>query len=289
MADGDQDQPSRQDGPRRGKRPDPFNPNGPLSFDEYLQRWAFHFRVQKITDADEKRDNFVDSQDDKTFSIISKICTPTSPEETSFETIMTRLSQNFMRNEPQKIVYQDQFNQRIQGPQEPAVEYIAELSSLATKCGLKVREELLVPKIISGLKNMKLKEEFLAEESEKLTWDYVTAKIYAHERSAVSAQSLSNPPAVHQEEEESDEGQEEAVTNYLLQIEAMPNAKQKKIELRIPLAGRELTMEVDTGATYSLIGWPTFVEYFPDVNCLQPSEVKMKAWGQNGDIRAAKI
>ncbi|CAB3376128.1 Hypothetical predicted protein [Cloeon dipterum] len=350
MADGDQDQPSRQDGPRRGKRPDPFNPNGPLSFDEYLQRWAFHFRVQKITDADEKRDYFVDSQDDKTFSIISKICTPTSPEETSFETITTRLSQYFMRNEPQKIVYQDQFNQRIQGPQEPAAEYIAELSSLATKCGLKAREELLVPKIISGLKNMKLKEEFLAEESEKLTWDYVTAKIYAHERAAVSAQSLSNPPAVHQvgesarkwgkkgqvqkqqrgqgsgledqkkplcsgcgrrhersectfkdvecfackkrghiarEEEESDEGQEEAVTNYLLQIEARPNAKQKKIELRIPLAGRELTMEVDTGATYSLIGWPTFVEYFPDVNCLQPSEVKMKAWGQNGDIRAA--
>ncbi|CAB3386775.1 Hypothetical predicted protein [Cloeon dipterum] len=366
MADGDQDQPSRQDGPRRGKRPDPFNPNGPLSFDEYLQRWAFHFRVQKITDADEKRDYFVDSQDDKTFSIISKICTPTSPEETSFETITTRLSQYFMRNEPQKIVYQDQFNQRIQGPQEPVAEYIAELSSLATKCGLKAREELLVPKIISGLKNMKLKEEFLAEESEKLTWDYVTAKIYAHERAAVSAQSLSNPPAVHQvgesarkwgkkgqvqkqqrgqgsgledqkkplcsgcgrrhersectfkdvecfackkrghiarvckqvkgkkgsahhvqEEEESDEGQEEAVTNYLLQIEARPNAKQKKIELRIPLAGRELTMEVDTGATYSLIGWPTFVEYFPDVNCLQPSEVKMKAWGQNGDIRAA--
>ncbi|XP_065346784.1 uncharacterized protein LOC135944029 [Cloeon dipterum] len=366
MADDEQERPVPREGARRGRRPDPFNPNGPLSFDEYLQRWAFHFRVQKITDAEEKRDYFVDSQDDKTFSIISKICTPTMPEETSFEVITARLSQYFMRNEPQKIVYQDQFNQRVQGPQEPAAEYIAELSSLATKCGLKAREELLVPKIISGLKNIKLKEEFLAEDSDKLTWDFVTAKIYAHERAAMSAQTLSGAATLNQmgesaarrfgkkgqfqkqqrrqgsgqedekklscsgcgrrheradctfkdaecfvcqkkghiarvckakgkkgsahlvqEEEDLEEGQAEAVTNYLLQIEAMPTAKQGKIELEIPLAGRKLLMEVDTGATYSLIGWPTFVDFFPDANCLQPSDVKMKTWGQSGDIRAA--
>jgi len=78
-------------------QPDPFDPDGQSSFEEYVRQWEKYFRVQKVTDADEKRDVFVDGQDDAVFGVIIRVCTWKKLEDTSFEDICNKLFVHFDR------------------------------------------------------------------------------------------------------------------------------------------------------------------------------------------------
>ncbi|CAB3386219.1 Hypothetical predicted protein [Cloeon dipterum] len=48
-------------------------------------------------------------------------------------------------------------------------------------------------------------------------------------------------------------------------------------------------MEVDTGATFSLIGYSTWLRYKAPQQGLLPSTIKMRPWGQETDVRAAGV
>lgn len=91
--------------------------------------------------------------------------------------------------------------------------------------------------------------------------------------------------SVEQVEEAEEELQEKAV-NYLLRMEA-DLAANKKAYLTVQLNNQPLEMEVDSGATFSLIGRQTFNEYFESDAALQPSKIKMQAWGQEKEITTA--
>ncbi|XP_059471860.1 uncharacterized protein K02A2.6-like isoform X7 [Neocloeon triangulifer] len=318
---------------------------------------------------------FVDHQSEEAFEVFCKVSDPEGIEAITFAKLTERLAVYYRQTEPQTIVYKNEFNQRVQGPDESAAVYLAELTSLAKKCKFSKTDELLVPKIISGLRDLRLKQTLLAEEDAKLTLDFVKTKVLAHERAELTAKALglsssqgtvnkigqekksqwkkgqgqqgsdqkqhgqvtcfacgkdghkffkckvrdkltckkckkkghveqvcrsSTQKAAHhledQEEGEDEasgsDGQEQlqAVTNYLLRVESTskpPVSADQKLMLEILLNGKPLMLEVDTGATFSLIGLSTYDKYFPDRKALLPSNVRMKAWGQQGEIRAA--
>ncbi|XP_059477245.1 uncharacterized protein K02A2.6-like isoform X4 [Neocloeon triangulifer] len=352
-----------------------FDPKGVLSFSQYLSRWKFHFAVKKVTEDADKKNMFVDHQSEEAFEVFCKVSDPEGIEAITFAKLTERLAVYYRQTEPQTIVYKNEFNQRVQGPDESAAVYLAELTSLAKKCKFSKTDELLVPKIISGLRDLRLKQTLLAEEDAKLTLDFVKTKVLAHERAELTAKALglsssqgtvnkigqekksqwkkgqgqqgsdqkqhgqvtcfacgkdghkffkckvrdkltckkckkkghveqvcrsSTQKAAHhledQEEGEDEasgsDGQEQlqAVTNYLLRVESTskpPVSADQKLMLEILLNGKPLMLEVDTGATFSLIGLSTYDKYFPDRKALLPSNVRMKAWGQQGEIRAA--
>ncbi|XP_059474619.1 uncharacterized protein LOC132196170 [Neocloeon triangulifer] len=356
---------------------EPFQVNGPLTYDAYLRRWDIHFAVKELTDDsdDTKRRNmFLDNQDPESFAVAEKVC-PEGVLSMTYGDLTKRLREYYQGEAPKKIVYKHEFNTRSQKTEESAAVYIAELTNLATKSGYRDKDEVLVARLISGLKNDKLREKLLAEDDETLTLKFVKAKIMAHESAERTAQSLasrgnadvnqvsqqrsfkpkfgggrvsanqsqqqqvfqspksgkcfacgqvghmkkdcrfknskcltcqkvghlskvcnnkkSKTNLVEGQGEEDDEddqerGQYEAVTNYLLQVEASSPviSSTNKVLMCVPVNGKSLQMEVDTGATFSLIGRSTFNEYFKDKSVVQPSKVKMKAWGQEGEILA---
>jgi transposase len=355
----------------------PFVPGGDKSFQDYLKRFVIEFALQEITESKDKRKLFLQHQNLTLFEVMEKVCSPKSILETEYDVLVSKLTRYFQGSQPKKIVAKFEFFQRVQGADESVAVYVAEVSSLATKCGFTDRDENLVARLVTGLRNEKLKEAFLQVDDDKLTLDYVTTKIYAHESAEKSAKSIQGlSTEVHkvsfnkkkqfekkgqqQQQQTSNagtpqtmksgiacqscgnknhprsqcyfreaecnkckkkghiakvcrsgltpqqkthfvEGGEgkwsknvdvlklEAVTDYILQVEVVQSrvASNKKIELQIPLSDSTLSMEVDTGATFSLIGWTAFLRHFPDTTVLQPSDVKMRVWGQNGEIRAA--
>ncbi|XP_059470767.1 uncharacterized protein K02A2.6-like isoform X2 [Neocloeon triangulifer] len=352
-------------------RIEPYDPKGGLTFDEYTDRWDLYFEDQGIEDVTKQRNAFLTNMDSKTYTLIINLLKPKKQAE------------------PTKSVQRDRFHARVQQPGEPAIEFITELSRLADKAQFKERDEAMVARMISGLRDLKLKESLLLEPDDKLTVEYVSTRIYAHERAEAAAKELSGGQKGslhqvvqkkapdkdrqpnwkrtkggllghyeemqknnqcfccgktshmrddcklkkklcqfcgrigHQEDvcytkklkqksktthhldneensseessSEEDEGakggarrQEEAVTNYLLKMETKcEKLSSKRIFLDIQLNGQTLPMELDTGASYSLIGGQTFSEYFPKGAQLQPSNVKMKPWGDGPEIRAA--
>jgi hypothetical protein len=79
--------------------------------------------------------------------------------------------------------------------------------------------------------------------------------------------------------QEYDEEEEENAINYLLKmsdVESHVPAKQMNINLN----GQPLKMEIDSGASFSLIGYDTYKKYFPEGSELLSTSVKMQAWGQ---------
>jgi Zinc knuckle len=151
---------------------------GNLSFDEYCERWDLYFEDVEIFNEVKKRNMFVHYQGDESFALISRLSLP------------------MKQSEPSKMVYKDQFHQRVQGKGEPAVEFVTELTRLANKCSFKERDEQLLARIISGMRNTSLKEKMLAEEESTLKLEKVVERIYAAERAAKAARDLSEAAAV---------------------------------------------------------------------------------------------
>ncbi|XP_065332680.1 uncharacterized protein LOC135934687 [Cloeon dipterum] len=320
---------------------------GPLSFEEHCDRWLIYFEDANVTDATKQRNQYLNYQDDKMYGVISTLCLPKKQVE------------------PSSLVYQDKFNSRVQKENESASEFLADLQKIASKCKYTNAKEQIRSRLISGMRSEKLKEILLAEKEEKLTLEYVTQKLLAHERAEAATKALSMPSEAEQaaaalnrlrispkqklfpqkvkqqqemqrqvtnthtrvqqtnstfqiqcyccgkpghkfhqcqvrqiayckncqtkgshftrackkkvsqanfvevvqdaedEDAEDDEAvqQEEAVVNYLLKVQYNAKGKQKALHLDIPWNGKKLRMEVDTGATFSLIGYSTWLQY----------------------------
>jgi len=359
----------------------PFDPKGELTFEQYYERWEMYFDLQNITDTSKQKNAFVTYQDEGTYALIIRLCEPKKVKDTTFASLIGKLKAYFQQAEPSKLVYKARFNQRVQGETEPALQFITSLSSLATKCDFKDRDEQLIARIVSGLRDTKLQETILASDESKLTVESVSNQIYIHERAEQSAKKLSAAfngakselnqvevnkvgvkkkfghkkfeqrqssefveerrcyccgkhghikprcfifkkgvvcgkcgtkghmtqvcdaafrknfrparranfvaeEAGHGEAASLERQQEAAVTNYLMQMESVFPTRSR-YELKIELNCKPIVMEIDTGATFSLIGMQTYRQYFGDKVQLSPSKVKMRAWGQKGELEAA--
>ncbi|CAB3379846.1 Hypothetical predicted protein [Cloeon dipterum] len=192
---------------------------------------------------------------------------------------------------------------------ESAAEFLADLQRIASKCKFHNVDEQVRSRLISGMRNEKLKESLLAEREEKLTLEYVIQRLMAQERAVAATKALSvsdsdaaavnkkkteanfvNADAAEEDEEEDDaEEQENVVINHLLKIQYSQLCRQKPLQLEIPINGKKLTMEVDSGATFSLIGFQTWLDYKKSSSELLPTKVKMRPWGQDREINAAGV
>ncbi|CAB3388349.1 Hypothetical predicted protein [Cloeon dipterum] len=338
-----------------------FVTEGPLTFEEHCDRWEIYFEGANITVVQKRKIQFLNFQDDKMYGTISTLCLPKKQVE------------------PSSLVHQDKFNNRVQKRGESAAEFLADLQRIASKCKFHNVDEQVRSRLISGMRNEKLKESLLAEREEKLTLEYVIQRLMAQERAVAATKALSvsdsdaaavnkvyNSPkkqlmrsrpkpqraseeknaenatfqcfccgkqghkfyqctvrskafcsfckmkgshftgmckkkteanfvnadaAEEDEEAEEDdaEEQENVVINHLLKIQYSQLCRQKPLQLEIPINGKKLTMEVDSGATFSLIGFQTWLDYKKPSSELLPTKVKMRPWGQNRAINAAGV
>lgn len=202
--------------------PEPFNPSGSLSFTDYVRQWENYFGEQQVSDEEQQRDEFVDKQDDGVFSVILKVCAPNSPDEISFVDLVKRL----------------------------ALCYVGETFESHKHCQGERK------------KRWGEKVESLGE-SQKSQGEHKSP----HEKSMVSGVGPVRAPEDVQKspgeksKSQGEEGQREEVQSQgeerLCEGEAVLN-----MQILVPVAGKVLTMEVDSGARYSLIGWSTFKECF---------------------------
>lgn len=175
---------------------EPYNPKGSLTFDEYIERWELYFDDVGLDDPMRQKSMFVNYQGDESFALISRLCLPEKVKTVTFDKLKEKMMAYFQQSEPSKMVFKDKFNQRVQGKNEPAIEFVTDLTRLANKCCFKERDEQLLARIISGMRNSALKEKLLTEDDTKLKIEDVVNRIYAAERAAVAAKDLSEAAAI---------------------------------------------------------------------------------------------
>lgn len=107
---------------------------------------------------------FVNYQGDEAYALISRLCLPSKVKDVDFKFVTDKLNVYYQQSEPSRMVYKDKFHQRVQGKDEPAVEFVTDLTRLANKCCFKERDEQLLARIISRMRNSTLKEKLLTED-----------------------------------------------------------------------------------------------------------------------------
>jgi len=175
---------------------EPYDPKGALSFSEYMDRWSIYFEDQNVESRAKQKSMFLNYQNNAMYALICKVVLPRKvrDKEVTLDVIQKGLETYYEQSEPSKLVFRDKFYQRSQGHDESAVKFVTELARLADKCQFKeMRDEQLISRIVSGMRNEKLKLEFLAVTADaeaQLTLEVVVNKLYAAERAEASAKSL---------------------------------------------------------------------------------------------------
>lgn len=81
------------------------------------------------------------------------------------------------------------------------------------------------------------------------------------------------------EENQSNSDSEEESVEYLAFIKKIKPRKEPPIELKIKVQGKELSMEVDTGASVSVVGETTWREMWgPTLLPLKPADVRLRTY-----------
>jgi hypothetical protein len=175
---------------------EPYDPKGALTFAEYMDRWCIYFKNQNVESSAKRKSLFLNYQNNAMYALICKVVLlrKVRDKAVTLDVIQKGLETYYEQSEPSKQVFRDKFYQRIQGKEESAVKFVTDLARLADKCQFKsMRDEQIVSRIISGMKNDKLKLEFLAVTADAeadLTLEAVVNKVYAAERAESSAKSL---------------------------------------------------------------------------------------------------
>ncbi|KAG8185029.1 hypothetical protein JTE90_017052 [Oedothorax gibbosus] len=172
------------------------------SWKNYCQKLTFFFKANSIEDDTQKRNIFLTNCGDSTFSIADALLKPATLEDSTFETIKTKLDGHF-NPDPNIIVERFKFNKRDQNPHEPVATYITELRRLSDNCKFTDLDDRLRDRIVCGVRDEKLKHRLF--ETDKLTFakaeEMALASETAHQNVRDTKVSTTAPtPVLHTRE-----------------------------------------------------------------------------------------
>ena len=165
----------------------------------YVERAKLYFAANDVTDNDKQRAIFLSACGDTTYRRIKDVLTPEAPGETSFKTIIEKMTQH-LQPTPSQSVQRFRFNTRVRRSQESVEAYIAQLKQLAEHCkfGDAARlNAMLLDHLICGINHEKWQQRLLAE-GDKLTYDKAHELLLVLEAAENEVKDLAGEKSVYQ-------------------------------------------------------------------------------------------
>lgn len=175
-----------------------FIPGSADSWEVYREQLDFYFEANDITAENKKKAVFYSACGKVTYAILRSLATPRKPGELTYEEALKLLSDHF-NPRPSKFLQRFKFNRRNQLPNESLAEYLAELRKLSEHCEFNDLEEMLLDRLICGMKDERLQRRLLADAN--LTFKKVRDEALADESANRNiSESKANYNSAHQVE-----------------------------------------------------------------------------------------
>lgn len=139
-----------------------FVPSSADSWEVYREQLGFYFEANDITSENKKKAVFYSACGKVTYATLRSLATPRKPSELTFNEAITLLSEHF-NPRPSKFVQRFKFNRRDQLPNETLADYLAELRRLSEHCEFTDLEEMLLDRLICGMRDERLQRRLLAD------------------------------------------------------------------------------------------------------------------------------
>lgn len=139
-----------------------FVPGSADSWEVYREQLGFYFEANEIITENKKKAVFYSACGKVTYATLRSLATPRKPSELTFDEAVKLLSEHF-NPRPSKFVQRFKFNRRDQLPNETLADYLAELRRLSEHCEFTDLEEMLLDRLICGMRDERLQRRLLAD------------------------------------------------------------------------------------------------------------------------------
>ncbi|XP_062541082.1 uncharacterized protein LOC134209114 [Armigeres subalbatus] len=166
------------------------------SFASWFKRLGYHFRINKVSDADKKDQMFL-LGGDYLFEVAQNLyLSENLLDEAPLEEIVEKLKRRLDKSES-ALIQRFKFGSRVQQPGETASDFLFSLKLQAEYCNFKDdKQDRILDRILIGLSDDNLRQKLLAEEGDKLNLAQVEKIVTTWELAASHAKALTQdgPP-----------------------------------------------------------------------------------------------
>ncbi|XP_062535399.1 uncharacterized protein LOC134204621 [Armigeres subalbatus] len=160
------------------------------SFASWFKRLGYHFRINKVSDADKKDQMFL-LGGDYLFEVAQNLyLSENLLDEAPLEEIVEKLKRRLDKSES-ALIQRFKFGSRVQQPGETASDFLFSLKLQAEYCNFKDdKQDRILDRILIGLSDDNLRQKLLAEDGDKLNLAQVEKIVTTWELAASHAKAL---------------------------------------------------------------------------------------------------
>ena len=235
----------------------------------YVKRLEQYLAANKIEDADQQRAILL-SCGPATYQLICSLMSPKKPAELKF-TEITETVQKHHDPKPSTIVQHYRFNTRHRRVGESVSTYVAELHHLSNHCDFGPSlQQMLRDRLVCGIEDPNIQWRLLAEPD--LTFDKAFELALAPIKMPRIYKLQNHLPsrATHMLTEDTDE----------YSLYNLTRSPVQPLVVSVKVNNVDLKMELDTGASVSIISEATYNHHWPQgqAPALRESHVKLKTY-----------
>nr|XP_029727787.1 uncharacterized protein LOC109409104 [Aedes albopictus] len=168
------------------------------SFASWFKRLGYHFRVNKVEEADRKDQMFLLGGDFLFEVAQSLYLSDELLDAAPFDELIEKLKQKLDKTDS-ALIQRYKFGSRVQQPGETASDFVFSLKLQAEYCNFKNdKQDRIVDRILIGLSDDNLKQKLLAEDSEKLNLVQVEKMVTTWEMATSNARALTQDGSLGQ-------------------------------------------------------------------------------------------
>lgn len=156
-------------------------------FSKYMERMNILFALNSIPEGT-KKNLFITLSGPVIFDEIKLIYPETEIDDIDYNQMIAKLKERLDKTQP-NMMYRHKFNNRVQGVDEPAENYVLALKLLASQCGFGThKNEAVKDRIVFGLRDQDLKHKLLMKDN--MTLDEVEDMVVRTELAKLRTKDL---------------------------------------------------------------------------------------------------
>ena len=278
----------------------------------YVERLEQYFAANKIEDADQQRAILLSVCGPATYRLICNLVSPKKPMELKIEDLIT-IVQKHHDPKPSMIVQKFRFNGRNRRTGESVAAYVAELRQLAEHCQYATTlNDMLRDRLVCGVEDSRIQHRLLAEL--ELTFEKAFEIAMASESAEKNVKDLQSPVPVNKLKTHGTQnpcyrcGEKHKAADcrfktaecrkcgkkgHIARVcKSKPLPKGQPLLVSVSIDNASLEMEVDTGASVSIISEETYNRLWSpeDAPPLQKSSVKLRTYsGEQIGVKGSTI
>ena len=218
------------------------------TFPRYVKRVQIYFAANAVP---EERQKFVflNSLGRKNYNLLANLTSPEDPDTKTLEELVETLTKHF---QPKTSVISERytFHCRYQEPDESIADFVANLKKLIIRCEYEADFQSTV-----------LRDRFVAQNTRSDRTN--TVEVTAPSETPMSTSSSTHPLST------------DSPSSYTM---FSVISRSKPIMLSVTVNGRPLDMELDTGASVSIISEDTFNSVLKDTVSIEPTNISLRTY-----------